>query len=198
MYWTLGTLLVCYLIGAVPFPVIVSRAAKGIDLRQHGSGNMGAANAGRVLGRKWFVVVFLLDFAKGAAATYLAQYLLTLHAGFDPVFAAAVGAAVAVIGHCFPVYVGFKGGLGLAASAGAVALINPLFLAVVGIAILVFWKWAGNMYVGVASAVALSPLIAYPFLHRWDAVAAVAVWAAVIVALHMKDVRTWWAARAEQ
>lgn len=64
MLTALLVMLACYLIGSIPFPVLVSRYAMGIDLRQHGSGNMGAMNAARVLGKKWFPVVFGLDFAK--------------------------------------------------------------------------------------------------------------------------------------
>lgn len=196
MLWALGTGLLCYLIGAIPFPVIVSRYARGIDLRQHGSGNMGAANAGRVLGKRWFLVVFLLDFLKGAAATYLARLLLPEHTAADGLLAAAIGAAIAVAGHCFPVYVGFKGGLGLAASAGALVIISPWILAAVGASILAFWALARNMYVGTATAVALGPVYAHLLMGRWDVTLTVSLWAAMIVALHMKDVRAWWAARS--
>jgi acyl phosphate:glycerol-3-phosphate acyltransferase len=195
MLWAALLLIVCYLAGSIPFAVIVSRLAKGIDLRQHGSGNMGAANAGRVLGTKWFVVVFLLDFTKGAAATYLARAFLPGLTGASANLAAAIGAFVAVAGHCFPIYVGFKGGVGLAASAGALALINFWVLAATGLSILLFWNLFKNMYVGTAIAVALGPVYAWLFLRQWDVTLAVALWAAMIVALHLKDVRAWWAAR---
>lgn len=195
MLWAVATLVLCYLIGAIPFPVIVSRRVLGIDLRQHGSGNMGAANAGRVMGRKWFVVVFLLDFLKGAGAAYLSRVLLPSFTPADALLAAAIGAAVAVIGHCFPIYVGFKGGLGLAASAGALVVINFWLLAAVGLSILLFWSLTKNMYVGTAVAVALGPVYAHVILSRIDVTLTVAVWAAVIVALHLPDVKAWWAAR---
>ncbi|HYF92868.1 MAG TPA: glycerol-3-phosphate acyltransferase [Symbiobacteriaceae bacterium] len=186
----------CYLIGAVPFPVIVSRWVMGIDLREHGSGNMGAANAGRVLGRKWFVVVFLLDFLKGAAATYVARLYLPAFSAADGLLAAAIGAAIAVVGHCFPIYVGFKGGLGLAASAGALVVINFWLLAAVGISILVLWSLARNMYVGTAAAVALGPVYAHILMQRWDVTLTVGLWAALIAVLHFPEVRAWWRARA--
>lgn len=195
MWMALGVALLCYLVGSIPFPVIVSRAVLGIDLRQHGSGNMGAANAGRVMGKKWFVVVFLLDFLKGAAATYIARAGLPAYTEADPLLAAAIGAAVAVLGHCFPIYVGFKGGLGLAASAGALIIINFWLLAAVGLSILLFWTLAKNMYVGTATAVTLGPLYAHLLMQRIDVTLTVALWAALIVALHWKDVRAWWAAR---
>lgn len=195
MLQAMGILVLCYLIGAVPFPVLVSKWVKGIDLRQHGSGNMGAANAGRVLGKQWFVVVFLLDFLKGAAATYLARAFLPAFTGADVLLAAAIGAAVSVLGHCFPVYVGFKGGLGLAASAGSLVIINFGLLAAVGISILVLWALTRNMYAGTAFAVALAPLYAYLLMHRPDVTVTVGLWAALIFALHWPEIRKWWAAR---
>jgi len=198
MLWAVGTLVVCYLIGSVPFPVIVSRSVLGIDLRQHGSGNMGAANAGRVLGKKWFVVVFLLDFIKGAAATYLARAFLPSFTAADALLAAAIGAAVAVLGHCFPIYVGFKGGLGLAASAGALVIIHFGLLAAVGLSILALWALLRNMYVGTALAVALGPLYAHLLLHRVDVTLTVGLWAALIFVLHWGEIRAWWAARADR
>lgn len=185
----------CYLIGSIPFPVIVSRLVKGIDIREHGSGNMGAANTGRVLGKKWFVVVFLLDFIKGAGSAYLAQRLLPGFIGTEPTLAAAIGGMVAVTGHCFPIYVGFKGGLGLAASAGALVLISPVMLAAVCASILLFWYLAKNMYVGVAAAAAVAPVYTYLILHRWDLTVAVIFWAGLVVALHLPDVQKWWAQR---
>jgi glycerol-3-phosphate acyltransferase PlsY len=195
MLWAIVTLVLCYLIGAVPFPVIVSRLVLGIDLREHGSGNMGAANAGRVMGKKWFVVVFLLDFVKGAGAAYLARVFLPAFTPADALLAAAIGAAVAVIGHCFPVYVGFRGGLGLAASAGALVIINFWLLAAVGLSILLFWSLSKNMYVGTAAAVALGPVYAQIILGRLDVTLAVLVWAWLIAWLHRKDVMAWWTAR---
>lgn len=195
MFWAVGIGLLCYLIGAVPFPVIVSRWVRGIDLREHGSGNMGAANAGRVLGKRWFAVVFLLDFLKGSGAAYIGRAFLPDVVAVDSLLAAAIGAAIAVLGHCFPIYVGFKGGLGLAASAGALVIISPWLLAAVAASILIFWALTRNMYVGVAIAVALGPLYAHLLMQRADVTLTVALWAALIVALHLPDVRAWWRAR---
>lgn len=182
----------CYLVGAVPFPILVSRWVMGIDLRQHGSGNMGAMNAARVLGKRWFPVVFGLDFAKGAAATYLARLLLPLLLPIDPVLAATLGAIAAVAGHCFPVYVGFKGGVGLAASAGALALISPWMMLVTLAGIGLFWVLLRNMYVGVAASALLAPLSGWFLGFREPAVvAAITVWGLLVFGVHFKDVRAW-------
>jgi glycerol-3-phosphate acyltransferase PlsY len=185
----------CYLIGAVPFAIIVSRLVKGIDLREHGSGNMGAMNAARVLGKQWFPVVFVLDFAKGAAVVLLARLLLPGLLDIAPDLAAALGAIAAVVGHCFPIYVGFKGGVGLATSAGAVALIHPFLLLGVLAAMGLFWLLAKNLYAGTAAGAATAPIFAWFLFHDQNMVVAITIWAAVLVGVHMKDVNRWLALR---
>lgn len=191
MFWATALAVVCYLIGSIPFPLLVSRWVRGIDLRQHGSGNMGATNAARVLGKRWFPVVFGLDFAKGAAATYLAKALLPELSGLDLALAAAIGGAAAVIGHCFPIYVGFTGGVGLAASAGALALVSPglMLTATAGLGLL--WALSGNMYVGTAGAALLYPLMGYFWVDSLSVALVLTVWGLVVFALHRKDVARW-------
>lgn len=188
-------LLAAYLIGSVPFPVLVSKYVLGVDLRQHGSGNMGALNAGRVLGRKWFPVVFGLDLTKGAAATFLVMRFLPGAIDVSPSLAAALGGFLVVVGHCFPVFAGFKGGVGLAASAGALLILSPYILASAGAAILVVWALTRNMYVGVAGAALAYPVLAWLILREPAAVAVMALWALVVLALHGGDVKAWWAAK---
>jgi glycerol-3-phosphate acyltransferase PlsY len=123
--------ILAYLIGAVPFGYLCGRA-KGVDLFTAGSGNIGATNVGRVLGRKYGIFVFVLDFLKGAIPTLLAAPLAKLiHPDGDVPFGVphltAVGAAaVAFLGHLFPVYLGFRGGKGVATGAGAVLAVAPV------------------------------------------------------------------------
>ncbi len=188
-------LLAAYLIGSIPFPVIVSRLVLGIDLRQHGSGNMGALNAGRVLGKKWFPIVMALDLAKGVLATWLAMSLLPGAIQLTVTAAAAFGGLFVVLGHCFPVFAGFKGGVGLAASGGALLMISwYLVPAVVGV-ILLGWVIARNMYVGVSAAALLYPLMGWLILgERW-AVVAMTIWGIVVFVLHWKDLQVWAAER---
>jgi glycerol-3-phosphate acyltransferase PlsY len=122
MSWLLITAL-SYLIGSVPWGFVFARV-KGVDIRQKGSGNIGAANATRVMGRKWGYLVFLCDFLKG----YFAVELGLLIAGFfrlDPVFASVLAATASVIGHDYPVWLGFKGGKGIATLAGVVLGVFP-------------------------------------------------------------------------
>jgi glycerol-3-phosphate acyltransferase PlsY len=112
-----------YLIGSIPWGFVFARA-RGIDIRQKGSGNIGAANAARVMGKTWGYVVFLCDFFKG----FLSVKLGLLIAGLfqvNPVFASVLAASACVIGHDYPVWLGFKGGKGIATLAGVVLGVFP-------------------------------------------------------------------------
>ena len=104
--------LAAYLIGAIPFGVFVARG-KGVNIFAEGSGNCGATNVGRVLGKPYGILVFVLDFLKGAIPAALAVYWR----GSADWIAVAIG-LLAVIGHMFPVYLGFRGGKGVATGAG--------------------------------------------------------------------------------
>lgn len=115
-------LLACsYLLGAIPTSWIVGRLARGIDLRDHGSGNLGATNAFRVLGWKAATPVFLFDIAKGFTPTFFFPAWDGVAAGG---WALAYGAA-AIVGHVYSVYVGFRGGKGVATSAGVFLALAP-------------------------------------------------------------------------
>lgn len=188
-------LVVAYLIGSIPFPVIVSKFVLGVDLRRHGSGNMGALNAGRVLGKRWFPVVFGLDLAKGAAATYLVTRFLPGAVDLTPTVAAALGGFLVVMGHCFPIFADFKGGVGLAATAGALLVLSPYILATAGAVIPAVWGLTRNMYVGVAVASLAYPFLGWLILKEPGAVAAMAAWGVVLFALHWGDVKAWRAER---
>jgi glycerol-3-phosphate acyltransferase PlsY len=111
-----------YLVGGIPFSYIAGMWAKGIDLRQHGSGNLGASNTYRILGGKIAIVVLICDVLKGLLPVVLARAWDI--GGMEPVhaLAAAVGA---VLGHLFSPYLRFSGGKGIATSAGAFAGLAP-------------------------------------------------------------------------
>ena len=108
-----------YLIGSIPSAVWIGKAAKGIDVREHGSKNAGATNTMRVLGVKTGIPVLLIDLFKGFAAVKLALLSPTFDAGSNAFvnFQLALGAA-AVVGHVFPVFAGFRGGKGVATIVG--------------------------------------------------------------------------------
>ena len=145
-----------YLMGSIPFGYLIGRA-NGVDLREHGSGNIGATNASRVLGRKFFYIVFLLDFAKGCAPVllaYLFSELARTHqlgdvALGDIMLSAAVGACV---GHVFPLYLRFKGGKAVATGLGVLTALLPLAgLMCLGVFVLVLLV---SRYVSLASITA--------------------------------------------
>lgn len=123
----LALIVAAYLLGAVPFGLLIG-FARGVDIRQHGSRNIGATNAGRVLGRKWGFLCLGLDILKGFAPTVLASFVL-LHGPVDPwvLVQWILVAAAAVLGHTFPVYLRFRGGKGVATTIGVALGIYPYF-----------------------------------------------------------------------
>jgi glycerol-3-phosphate acyltransferase PlsY len=136
MTLTLGTLAVAvaYLLGSIPFGLLIAKAVAGIDIRTVGSGNIGATNVGRNIGSRYFVIVMLLDAAKGYLPTNFFPRLVSHVVGSPvPDLAPFVGLA-AILGHNFSIYLGFKGGKGVATSLGVVTAINPIasFAAVLG------------------------------------------------------------------
>lgn len=121
------TILISYLIGAIPFGFLVGRW-RGVDIFQAGSGNIGATNVGRVLGRRFGILVFVLDFAKGAVPAAIAMGLRSTLSSADHLLMAALPVLAglsAFVGHLFPVYLRFRGGKGVATGAGVVAVLLP-------------------------------------------------------------------------
>src|SRR4051794_6467698 len=120
------TALVAYLVGAIPFGYLVARR-RGVDLFAQGSGNIGATNVGRVLGRRFGILVFVLDFLKGALPTVAATLLDRTAQPDLPTDTLPVTAGLAAfLGHLFPIYLRFRGGKGVATGAGVVAVLLPL------------------------------------------------------------------------
>jgi acyl phosphate:glycerol-3-phosphate acyltransferase len=120
MLWLL--LLSSYLIGSIPTALIVGKLVYGIDIRDHGSKNPGATNTLRVLGKGSAIIVVLVDIGKGALAAYLPLYF---NLDVEPLYFGLL----AVVGHCFPIFAGFRGGKAIATTAGTLAVANfPLAL----------------------------------------------------------------------
>src|SRR5262245_949162 len=142
MILAIFALVVSYLIGAIPFGWLIARS-RGVDLFHVGSGNIGATNVGRVLGRRWGFLVFGLDFAKGALPVALMSLLpIAAHNALGLPNALRVGPGLcAFLGHMFPVYLGFRGGKGVATGAGVVFVLVP---GPAGLAILTFAAVVGG------------------------------------------------------
>lgn len=145
-----------YLLGSFPSGYVIGRS-RGVDLRREGSGNIGATNALRVLGKKWGYLCFALDIGKGALAVWLAKGIVATDFDLVPTQAGIVAAIGALLGHTFPVWLKFKGGKGIATSGGiALALFPPIvFLVSISAWIAIFFA---TRIVSIASLVATSVL----------------------------------------
>jgi len=123
----LAALTAAYGLGSIPFAFLAVRILKGVDIRSVGSGNVGATNAGRVLGRPAAIAIYLLDAAKGAAAVWIGRAL----SSGDPSVEAGCG-LLAIVGHVFPVWLRFRGGKGVATTTGVFAALVPAAFALAG------------------------------------------------------------------
>jgi glycerol-3-phosphate acyltransferase PlsY len=139
---------VAYLIGAIPFGLLIAKRIAGIDLRTFGSGNIGTSNAVRAMGRRWGFVVFSLDFLKGFLPVLACRWLVAEHTETVPLLKVLTGTA-AVVGHCFPIYLGFRGGKGVATGCGAIIAIDYRVFLVGGVVWLV--TRLATRYAGLAS-----------------------------------------------
>lgn len=152
-----------YLLGAVPFALLLGRL-NGIDVRKIGSGNVGAMNLGRVLGKKWFFAVFGLDMIKGLIPSLAAGWLIPSDA--DPVTRDLCRLGVgllAVVGHNYPIYIGFKGGKGVSTSLGVALGVYPEFTLP---GIICFFVWAAGLGLTRMSSVgSMAGAVAFPILY---------------------------------
>jgi glycerol-3-phosphate acyltransferase PlsY len=174
-----------YLIGSIPFALLLARRW-GADLRHVGSGNLGAANVLRASGVRAGVLVALLDVSKGALSVAVAQRLTS-----GPEAPAMAGLA-AVVGHVYPVWVGFRGGKGVATACGAFALLTPAAL-VPALALFTAAAWM-TRYISVGSVLASSvlPFVAYRVESPVPSVAAAGAAAALIVFRHRTNLHRVW------
>lgn len=167
-------LVASYFVGAIPNSYLAGKLFKGIDLREHGSGNLGATNVWRTLGPKFAIPVGILDSAKGAIPVLFIAPL----ASDAKLFALACG-IMAVLGHVFSIFVGFKGGKGVATAAGVMLGLTPLAVLVTTAVWLVILWTTGYSSLGSIVAAAILPLAAW-LLHPADRDL---VWMQALVAL---------------
>ena len=132
---------ISYLLGSIPFGIIVSKLWKGIDIREHGSKNPGATNVYRVLGPVPALIVLILDIGKGLVATLWVSRISIGQPILNPVSLMILAGIAVILGHTFPIFAGFKGGKGVATGLGVLISLAPfetvlallLFLIIVGI-----------------------------------------------------------------
>ena len=154
------TTLIAYLLGSVPFGYLIVRWQRGIDVRATGSGSIGATNVMRNLGVLGFIATFILDAGKGLLAVLLASKM-TLQ---NPTWG-AVAAFAAVVGHCFPIWLRFRGGKGVATGVGVFLAIAPLQVALVLVMfaiVVAIWRYVS---LGSIVATAAFPLLVYLMKH---------------------------------
>ena len=174
-----------YLLGAVPTSYLAGRVFRGIDLREHGSKNLGATNVYRIMGWRFAIPVGIFDVAKGAVPVLILGPAASTWAMFP-----LLCGVVAVVGHVFSVFVGFKGGKGVATSAGVVLGLAPM---AVGVCLLL-WAlivWASG-YVSLGSIVAAGVfpgLVWALYPARRDSIWLYALLAAVIIWMHRANVK---------
>ena len=152
----LALLAVAYLLGSIPFGLLLAKIFGGADVRKSGSGNIGATNVARVAGPAAGVLTLLLDAAKGAFAVWLAGRYANHSAA-----AMMLAGVAALFGHCFPIWLGFKGGKGVATALGVFLMLAPF--AAVGALVFFFlivliWRYVS---LGSVSAAAAMPLLVY-------------------------------------
>ena len=178
------TALVAYFLGSIPFGYLIVRWQRGIDVRTTGSGSIGATNVMRNLGIAGFAITFLLDFGKGIASVLIASRLTSA----NPVWVAAAAVGT-IVGHCFPVWLKFRGGKGVATAVGVFLVLAPRE---VGIALLLFAVIvAVTRYISLGSIIATGafPVLLY-FIDHPPApiVAGAAFGAAIIITRHSANI----------
>lgn len=188
MWWEfLASTAIGYLLGSIPSGLLVGRLARGIDVREFGSGRTGFTNVLRTVGPRWGVLVLVADLAKGALAVVIAGIVS------DEPYVQALAGLAAAIGHDWPVLAGFRGGRGVAAAFGAALAMNPIAAAAlipVGIGLVAVTRIMSLMSVGTAPVLAAVFIaLAAADVHPWAyAVYAIAA-AALLLVEHRENIR---------
>ena len=185
------SLAVCYLIGSIPTAYWMGRLCKGIDIRRHGSGNVGATNAFRVLGKIPGSIVLLVDVLKGAVAVTIVGDLFGLeHVGSRVLLAVAV-----VMGHNWTIFLNFKGGKGIAASLGAligltikISVLRPILLISVFIWLVTFFLSGFVSLASMVSAVLL-PFLMVKFNQPLEMVVLGIVFCVFVILRHRPNIK---------
>ncbi len=163
-----------YLLGSVPFGVMIAKA-HGKDLRRIGSGNIGATNVARALGRRWAYICFLLDVLKGLVPMLVVRALVEMPSPTPGLlFLWLLVGCAAILGHIFPVYLKFKGGKGVATSLGVAFGLWPyyticaFFAFVIWVGVTLIWRYVSLASITASVAFPLVLVLAIVLIPRWD------------------------------
>ncbi|HOX10011.1 MAG TPA: glycerol-3-phosphate 1-O-acyltransferase PlsY [Candidatus Omnitrophota bacterium] len=177
------SLFACYLVGSIPTSFLVGKYLKGIDIREYGSGNVGATNTARIVGKGWGLLVLAVDILKGLiCATLVAKLFMRWGVPVDGDIYPLILGSLAITGHIWPVFLGFKGGKGIATSSGVFIGVAPKVLLIALIIWIIIFAW--KRYVSLASIISAvsipltASFMAYPsmFVIISSAICAVTVY----------------------
>ena len=186
-------LIAAYLLGSIPFGYLIVRGVEGADVRESGSGGTGATNVSRRAGKLAGVVTLLLDATKGALAVVLARSFVTDDFGINWWVAAA--AFIAVFGHCFPVWLNFRGGKGVATGIGVFLSLSPLAVACAAVVFILIVAVTRYVSLGSILATAAFPLFVWllsvyvrPTTNLAPVMTAAIATAALIILMHHANI----------
>src|SRR5260221_2575690 len=186
---TIAIPIAAYLLGSIPFGLLLSRLFGGGDVRKSGSGNIGATNVARVAGPLPGVLTLLFDLAKGGAAVWLAGRVSSESATWM-----MIAALAALLGHCYPIWLKFRGGKGVATAAGAFLVLCPAALlgsVILFLLVVFFWRYISLASISAAASMPLliyilwAPQHAPPPIVTFGALAA----AGIIIYKHDRDIQ---------
>jgi len=192
--------ILAYLLGSIPFGLIIAKA-RGKDLRKTGSGNIGATNVTRTLGKKWGYFCFMLDVGKGLIPTLVATAHLSNPPGLAELCGALAVGVAAVLGHIFPIYIGFRGGKGVATSFGVGLGLWPYYTisSVISLSIwtvtLMIWRYVSlsSILASLAFPVALVGTIIFVsgwhFENLWPLLIVAAIIPLMVILRHQGNIK---------
>ncbi len=158
IYLNLIVAISAYLVGSIPFGLLISKS-KGVDIREHGSKNIGATNVGRIVGKKAGLLTLACDFLKAFIPVILCRYFLAAYQGLE--LSGLAAGLFAFLGHCFSLYLGFRGGKGVATGAGVILGLCPLTLAAALPFFLAVVRISGYVSLGSVLTAAFAPVVTY-------------------------------------
>ena len=168
LFYTIAVAVIAYLIGSINSSILISKAVTGKDIRTSGSGNAGATNMLRTMGKKYAVITLIIDILKGVVALLLAKLAISLGAFASATYIAGVSV---VLGHNFPIFFGFKGGKGVATSLGVVLLLDwkiGLITLVVALAIMAISKYVSLGSITAAVVFMVLQIVAMAVTDNFD------------------------------
>lgn len=180
---SMAFVLICaYILGSVPFGLLLGKGVWNIDLREHGSKNIGATNAWRTIGKAAGILIFICDFLKGFISVYIASCLVG-----TPLSMVLAG-VVAIFGHSLSIFLKFKGGKGVSTGLGVIAMLMGK------VTVIVFLAWFAIVYftryvsLGSCVAVVLVPILAYAFCEPKEFIVFGIVAALLIIIRHKSNI----------